>query len=228
MTRDDAEDYTVALGQVFSGGWRLILHAQKQGIPQALGMTTQDWVRDRLNGYVRMGIDERREAVAELAEDGRSQREIAAVVGVDEKTIRRDIGAANAAEDDQKPSNDADDTADRAANAAPEPGDRFIGYDPPLKQEVITRDMAEAAETAAAVARVMADDSDLEMRRLRLKVQFSRELKHALELQCLKPEAIADVVDADLRNDIAYHFPLFRDWMDRVERALPRGLRVVS
>ena len=55
MTRDDAEDYTVALGQVFSGGWRLILHAQKQGIPQALGMTTQDWVRDRLGGYVRMG-----------------------------------------------------------------------------------------------------------------------------------------------------------------------------
>jgi len=202
-----AEDYTVALGQVFSEGWRLILHAQKQGIPQALGMTTQDWVRDRLGGYVRMGVDERREAVAEMAEDGLSQREIAGVVGVARSTVDRDIDGPN---------------------GPPEPDDRFVGYDPPLKQEVIIRDMAEAAETAAAVARVMADDSDLEMRRLRLKVQFSRELKHALELQCLKPEAIADVVDADLRNDITHHFPLFRDWMDQVERALPRGLRVVS
>ena len=48
MTREEAEEYTLSLGQVFSAGWRFILLAQKQGIPQALGMTTQEWVRDRL------------------------------------------------------------------------------------------------------------------------------------------------------------------------------------
>jgi len=191
-------------------------------------MTTQDWVRVRLGGYVRMGVDERRETVAEMAEDGLSQREIAGVVGVARSTVDRDIDGPNGPPDEDISRSDAPFRVGDGPNGPPEPDDRFVGYDPPLKQEVIIRDMAEAAETAAAVARVMADDSDLEMRRLRLKVQFSRELKHALELQCLKPEAIADVVDADLRNDITHHFPLFRDWMDQVERALPRGLRVVS
>jgi len=68
IERSDAEEYTQALAQVFSGGWRLIFHAHKQGIPAALGLTTDDWVRERLGGFVRLSLDERREAVAELTE----------------------------------------------------------------------------------------------------------------------------------------------------------------
>jgi hypothetical protein len=76
---------------VFSGGWRLIHHAQRQGVPAALGLTTEEWVRDRLGGYVRLAIEDRREAAAEMAEEGLSQREIAGVLGVDQKTISNDL-----------------------------------------------------------------------------------------------------------------------------------------
>lgn len=91
MKREDAEEYTEALGQVFGGGYRLILHAERQGIPAVLEMSTRDWVEKRLGGYVRMSIAERREAVAELTEgEGLSNVKAADVLGVAEATVRRD------------------------------------------------------------------------------------------------------------------------------------------
>lgn len=42
------------------------------------------------------------------------------MVGVDEKTIRRDMGAANAAPEEENPRNDAVSDEPIAANAAPE------------------------------------------------------------------------------------------------------------
>jgi hypothetical protein len=39
-------------------------------VPKALGFTTEQWVNDRLGGYVKMSIAERREAVKELAAEG--------------------------------------------------------------------------------------------------------------------------------------------------------------
>ena len=89
--REDAEEYTEALGQIFSGGWRLIFYAERQGIPAALEMSTREWVEQKLGGYVRMSIPERQEAVAELAAEGMSSREIAQVVGVGQATIVRDL-----------------------------------------------------------------------------------------------------------------------------------------
>ena len=91
MTPEDAEEYTQALGQVISGGWRQIALAERLGVPQALGMTTREWVEKRLGGYVRMSIPERREAVKELAAEGMSQRQIAAVLGVDPMTVNHDL-----------------------------------------------------------------------------------------------------------------------------------------
>jgi DNA-binding NarL/FixJ family response regulator len=41
-------------------------------------------------GYAKMSIPERRDAVAELIDEGNSNREIANVLGVDEKTVRND------------------------------------------------------------------------------------------------------------------------------------------
>ncbi|HKN42314.1 MAG TPA: hypothetical protein VJW23_00210, partial [Propionibacteriaceae bacterium] len=63
MTPEQAEEFTQALGQVFSGGWRMIAHAKEQGIPEALGLSTSDWVEHRLGGYVRLSLTERQEAV---------------------------------------------------------------------------------------------------------------------------------------------------------------------
>lgn len=91
ISRQEAEEYTQALGQVFGGGWRLVLHAERQGIPKALGLSTREWVEQRLGGYVRLSIEERREAAAELTElEGLSNRQAADVLGVDEGTIRGD------------------------------------------------------------------------------------------------------------------------------------------
>jgi phage N-6-adenine-methyltransferase len=87
----DAEEYTQSLEQVVAGGWRLIHWADEQGIPAALGLTLPKWV-ERIGGYVRLSIPERREAVAELVEEGLSQREIAEVLGVTHTTVQRDLG----------------------------------------------------------------------------------------------------------------------------------------
>src|SRR6516164_1412375 len=68
MNRADADEYTEALGQVVAGGYRLVAHAQRLGVPKALGLSTPEWVEQRLGGYVRMSIPDRRNAVAELSE----------------------------------------------------------------------------------------------------------------------------------------------------------------
>lgn len=90
ISAEDAEEYTQALGQVVAGGWRQIALGQRLGVPQALGISTTEWVERRLGGYVRMSIPERREAVKELTADGLSSREAAAVLGVDHKTVVND------------------------------------------------------------------------------------------------------------------------------------------
>src|SRR3990167_8101522 len=75
LTAAEAEEFTQALGQIFGGGWRLIFHAERQGIPVALGMSVREWVEQRLGGYVRMSIKERREAGKELTDgEGLSDR----------------------------------------------------------------------------------------------------------------------------------------------------------
>jgi hypothetical protein len=93
MNRADAEEYTEALGQVVAGGYRLVAHAQRLGVPKALGLSTPEWVEQRLGGYVRMSIPDRRDAVAELGEEGMSTREIGNVLGVDHATAARDAVA---------------------------------------------------------------------------------------------------------------------------------------
>jgi transcriptional regulator with XRE-family HTH domain len=93
MSAEDAEEYTRALGQIMSGGWRQIALAQRLGVPEAIGMTTEAWVRERIGGYVRLGLDERREAVKELTDpDGEfhlSQRQAAEVLGIGQASVHR-------------------------------------------------------------------------------------------------------------------------------------------
>lgn len=90
MNVEDAEEYTASLGQIGGGMWRQILWAERQGIPEALGMSTREWVTGRVGGYMRLPIPERREAVAELVAEGLTQREVAEVLGVHEATVSRD------------------------------------------------------------------------------------------------------------------------------------------
>ena len=96
MKMKDAEEYTQSLGQIVAGSYRQIALAESLGVPKALGLSIEDWVQRRLGGYIRLGIPDRREAVAELAAEGMSQRGIAGVLGVDQATVQRDLRDANA------------------------------------------------------------------------------------------------------------------------------------
>lgn len=93
MTPEDAEEYTQSLGQIGGGLWRQIAWASRQGIPDSLGLSTDEWVQSRLGGYVRLAVTERREAARELTEQGMSQREVGDVLGVGVGTVNRDLSA---------------------------------------------------------------------------------------------------------------------------------------
>ena len=91
MTPEDAEEYTQSLGQILDGAWRQASWAIKQGIPSALGLGVEEWGRRIAPRMPRLAIEERREHAAELADEGLSQREIAAALGVSPMTVNRDL-----------------------------------------------------------------------------------------------------------------------------------------
>lgn len=129
MNPTDAEEYTQALGQVASGAWRQVALGHRLGVPQALGLTTEQWVESRLGGYQRLTITDRREAVVELTSPveeggmGLSGRQTAAVLGVHSSTIDSDRRAGNPAE--LAPSNGSD-----QAKALPTAGNPAPAHDP--------------------------------------------------------------------------------------------------
>jgi len=126
MSAAEAEEFTAALGQVFSGGWRLIAHAHRQGIPRALGLTTEQWVMSRLGGYAKLPLSERREAVAELGAGGLSQREIAGVLGVGAMTVNRVLRVPNGTDEDEKSRGDGVFVEATASNGTADSDQAFI------------------------------------------------------------------------------------------------------
>jgi hypothetical protein len=118
MRPEDAEEYTQALRQVVAGGWRQIALGRRLGVPEALGLTTEAWVNERLGGYVRLHAPERRDAVAVLTAEGMSNVAIGEVLGVDERTVRRD--SANAEQPAERPASSAAPDNGASANAEAE------------------------------------------------------------------------------------------------------------
>jgi hypothetical protein len=125
MNPADAEEYTQALGQVVAGGWRQVALGQRLGVPDALGLTTTEWVERRLGGYIRMSIPDRREAVRELTApvetggQGLSTREAAAVLGVNHDTVAVDKRAVGNPTPEWGRGTDADDPV--VGNPTPDP-----------------------------------------------------------------------------------------------------------
>jgi hypothetical protein len=110
---EDALEFSESFGTIGAGWYRQVAWAESQGIPKALGLTTREWVEKFVGGYVKLALEDRRGAVKELVSEGRSQRQIADVIGVDEATVRRDVAAFAAPEPEIE--------HDVAAFAAPEP-----------------------------------------------------------------------------------------------------------
>jgi transcriptional regulator with XRE-family HTH domain len=121
VKREDAEEYTQALGQVVSGGWRQIALGQRLGVPAALGLSVQDWVKQRLGGYVKLSLPELKTATAELTAQGLKQREIADVVGVNQATVSRATNDAHASAKRDRSQEYGGDSAGRDAHASAEP-----------------------------------------------------------------------------------------------------------
>jgi hypothetical protein len=81
--------------------------AKRLGVPQALGLSLEDWVTTRLGGYVKLSIADRREAVRNLTDEGHSTRDIGGILGVDHSTVVRDganaPGSAHQPRDHKRP-----------------------------------------------------------------------------------------------------------------------------
>jgi Trp operon repressor len=121
MKEDAAREFSEAFGMIGAGWWRQIAWAKQQGIPDALGMDTGEWVERYVGGWVKLAIEDRREAVAELAAENPdwSQREIADVLGVSDTTVLRDLRASDEAGAEPLP--DQDSAAVASDEAEPKP-----------------------------------------------------------------------------------------------------------
>lgn len=219
MNIDDAEEFTQALGQIVAGSWRQIALGVRLDVPATLGLGTREWVEQRLGGYVRLSIGERREAVAELVAEGMTQRDAADVVGVHEATVSRDLADA---------SDDADKAAEEAAELAPASG-RAAHRREEEEQRQSVQDMLAAAgeqspKVAAAVA--LADDAQA-LRRLDavLKEGFSLLNARTAVRAALGRAELADLDRYEA--DCPLLIEALQGVIDDVAAARCRGLEVV-
>jgi len=103
MTADDAAEWSEAIGQVNTGGWRQVVLAVKMGVPQELGLEPAEWAAKYMPELGRVPRKELPEAAKELTDAGLTQREAGAVLGVGQRTIGRAIQP-----DDESEPNDSD------------------------------------------------------------------------------------------------------------------------
>jgi capsular polysaccharide biosynthesis protein len=67
MNPEDAEEYTKGLGQIVAGVRRQMEEGARLGVPEALGLSTSEWMDARLGGAPGTSTPEPPEAVAEVA-----------------------------------------------------------------------------------------------------------------------------------------------------------------
>lgn len=91
MNKSLAEELTQAVGQSTSGAWRTIAGLKALGVPKALGLSDEEWLKKYLGNYIQLAVAERYDAVLAAKEAGLSNRQIAKAAGVGESTVRRNL-----------------------------------------------------------------------------------------------------------------------------------------
>jgi predicted transcriptional regulator len=129
MRRERAERLTRELTDITSG---IALSARgaidqrvrliQDGVPQALEMTAEEWAQTLTGPYERLELAERQEVHRELAENGLSQRQIAAATGSSQATVRRDLESNDSPEPEES-SDDGESEGAAESNDSPEPED---------------------------------------------------------------------------------------------------------
>ena len=178
MNFSEAEEYTQALSQNFAGSYRLVLWAQQQGVPEALGLSTEEWVSERLGGYVKMQVPDRRKAVAELTKEGLSTRQIGEVLGESKSTVNADQHAVQ----------------NRTADPATAPSDE--APEEPTVQNRTAPDFEAESKTKARKQRDLkaeAKRQDRAAREAEVGVVPEPDIRHGS-----LSEALSDVSDVDL------------------------------
>lgn len=215
ISRQDAEEYTQSLGQITAGAWRQIALASRLGVPEALGLSTREWVDQRLGGYVRLSISERREAVGELTAERVPTREIGEVLGVDQRTVQRDVATRAASELEPEPEPEV------AAPAEPTTATHVASELEPEPTEEGERErldqMADQLDDDGAIARArLVRDFHAGCR------AFTRDLL-PLNTEALA-EALADDGDRYAAGSLIHQM---RGWLDQLDRTL-HGLKVIQ
>jgi hypothetical protein len=144
ISPEHAEEYTQALGQVVAGSWRHINLARRMGVPQALGLTLEEWVDERLGGYIRLSDAEFHAAVLELKKEGLKQREIAQVTGRSQPTVNRELRPSDSNESPDPKSSSHQ--AESAASNGRADSNESLELQPALIEEVMP--VVSAAEAA--------------------------------------------------------------------------------
>lgn len=134
ISKKAAEEFSKALDQIGTGWYRYVLLAEDLKVPEALGyLTLGEWIQKKLGGWKKYTVNDRRKIALELTQEGKSQRQIAAVLGVGQKTISRDLGSESndskksvltsksESNDSQKPSTPAKNEGNPSASPKHEP-----------------------------------------------------------------------------------------------------------
>jgi phage N-6-adenine-methyltransferase len=155
----EAREFSEAQAQIGEGWWRLNSWAFRQRIPEALGLTRREW-GEEYHRYLKLAPKDRREAVAELADGGMNNSQIADALGVDERTVRRDLEPHSAnAESIPKSVNKSEVLApysvDDSANAESQPP---VGL--PAGQEQADAILADIDQQVAEMAEAKPDPDD--------------------------------------------------------------------
>lgn len=224
MSAEDAEEYTRALGQIMSGGWRQIALATRLGVPDAIGMTTEAWVRERIGGYVRLGLDERREAVKALTDPSGeyqlTQRQAAEVLGVDQATVSRALrDDAPASSDEPLPEgDDAPGDAPASPEAAASPSVEAPPENDPQPVVADVRDEIRAGFDEEALAAEQAQARHIEMM-ARVRVTWLRFVSEN------PPGVFLDGLDRAGLAELARDLDRFITWLEQVRAAASAARR---